>query len=79
MSDVRRFTLDDMKFEVSVATDPSSGEANVWVYRIDVFPREHVATGEPDALNLAPAYRVWEDCLGVLEQAVMDSLRDVPE
>jgi len=73
MSAVNTFALGDMTFETVVCTDPSSGQASVWVYRTDIL-RDLVATGEPDSLTLKPKYAAWGDEVGVLEQAVMDSI-----
>ena len=73
MSEVNTFALGDMTFETVVCTDPSSGQESVWVYRTDKL-RDLVATGQPDSLTLKPKYAVWDDEVGVLEQAVMDSI-----
>jgi len=76
MSAEHAFALGGMTFEAVHCTDPSSGEGQFWVYRTDITPRTTVATGQPDHLTLTPSYRHWEDELGVLEQAVMDSMQD---
>lgn len=66
------FALGGMQFEVVTSTEAPT----VWVYRVDLFPRAMVAVGIPEALVLTDDYAGWD--VAVLEQAVMDSLEDVP-
>ena len=74
MTAVSSFALGAITFEVVVCADPSTGDECVYVYRTDIHPRELIATGEPEALMLRPAYKAWAEKLPVLEQAVVDSL-----
>lgn len=81
MSDVLQFSLPSkwstLTFEAVLCTDPSSREQTYWVYRTDISPRALIATGPPHRLKVTPAYAAWDDEVSLLEQAVMDALRDV--
>lgn len=72
------FAIGTLRFEVAMCTDPSTGHESTEVYRTDISPRDLVATGDPDALNLKPAYASWGPNIAILEQAVMDSIEGEP-
>jgi hypothetical protein len=67
-----QFELGGMRFRPHVATDPSSGQPMVYVYRTDVYPEALVAVSGPAGLVLTPEHRYLD--VATLDQTTKERL-----
>jgi hypothetical protein len=67
-----QFNLGGMRFRPHIATDPSSSQPMVYVYRTDLYPEALVAVSGPAGLVLTPEHRYLD--VATLDHATKECL-----